>query len=100
VLGVNYVYANLNNSCQNALRNMMSLSLIIYLDNPWSLNTSLKKNYVTFFALYSEDMENKCANLVNRLTTTYIQSLPWTFGKPVIKSIDMFSHFLWNGNWL
>jgi hypothetical protein len=32
-------------------------------------------------------MENKCANLVNRSTTTYIQSLPWTFGNPVINSI-------------
>jgi hypothetical protein len=38
-------------------------------------------------------MEKKCANLVNRSTTTYIQSLPWTFGNPVIKSIDMLSHF-------
>jgi hypothetical protein len=84
---------NLNNSYQNALRNMLSLSLTMYFDNLWSLNTSLKNNFATCATLYYEDMEKKFANLVNRSTTTYMQSMPCTLGKPVMKSMDMLSHF-------
>jgi hypothetical protein len=92
VLEVNSMQTNLNNSSQNAPRNLLSLSLTMYFDNPWSLNTYLKNNHATCAMLYYEDMENKCANLVNRLTNTYMQSFPCTFGRPVMNSMDTFSH--------
>jgi hypothetical protein len=57
--------ANLNNSFQNALSKLLSLSLTMYFGNPWSLNTSLKNNYATCEALYSKEMVKKCVNLVN-----------------------------------
>jgi hypothetical protein len=93
VVGVNSVPTNLNNSYQNASRNLLCLSLTMYFNNPWSLNTSLENKYATCAALYYEGMVNTCANLVNRSTTTYMQSPPCIFSRPVMKSMDTLSHF-------
>jgi hypothetical protein len=93
MLGINSVPSNLKKSCQNALRNLLSLSLTMYFDNPWSLNTSLKNNSAIGFSLYYEDMEKKCEKFFNRSTTTYMQSLFNTFGRPVMKSMYTLSHF-------
>ena len=41
----------------------------------------------------TDDGLTKCAYFVSRSTTTKIQSLPCTMGNPVMKSIDMLSHF-------
>jgi hypothetical protein len=91
--------SNLNNSYQNALRNVFSLSLKIYFKNPWILNTSLKNNFTTYATLFSKDMQNKFLNLVNQLTTTYMQYLPCTLGKHMMKSMDILFHsFFGMGN--
>jgi hypothetical protein len=92
VLVVNVVLTNLNNSCQNILMNLLSLSLIMVLGRPCSLNTSLKNNSATCVALKSVAMEKKCENFVNLSTTTKIKSFPCSLGKPVMKSMDILSH--------
>jgi hypothetical protein len=93
MLGINSVPSNLKKSCENTLRNLLSRSLTMYFNNPWSLNTFLKNNSAIGFFMYYEDMEKKCEKFVNRSTTTYMQSLFHTFGRPVMKSMYTLSHF-------
>jgi hypothetical protein len=67
VLGFKFVPTNLPSLYQHALRNFLSQSLSIYLGNPWSINTSLKKkNYVVHGASYSDGIMNKDTKLVHR----------------------------------
>ena len=80
------------NSCQNVLMNLLSLSLMMVLGRPCSLNTSLKNNSATCVALKSVAMGKKCENFVNLSTTMKIQSFPYALGNPVMKSMDMLSH--------
>jgi hypothetical protein len=82
----------MNNSYQNVLMNLLSLSLIMVLGRPCNLNTSLKNNSATCAALKSMAMEKKCANFVNLSTTMKMQSFPCALGKPVMKSMDILSH--------
>jgi hypothetical protein len=59
VQGVSSVLASLNSSFQNALRNLLAMSLTINLGKEWSLNISLKNKSTTYVTFYSKDMENK-----------------------------------------
>ena len=54
---------------------------------------SLKNNLATCEAVYQAKMAKKWAYFVNWSTTTKMQSLPYTMGNPVMKSIEMLSHF-------
>jgi hypothetical protein len=72
--------------------NLLSLSLIMVLGRPCSLNTSLKNNSATCAALKSVAMEKKCANFVNLSTTMKMQSVPCALGKLMMKSMDILSH--------
>jgi hypothetical protein len=82
----------MNNSCQNVLMNLLSLSLIMVLGRQCNLNTSLKNNSATYVALKSVAMEKKCANFVNLSITTKMKSFPCALGNPVMKSMDILSH--------
>jgi hypothetical protein len=62
------------------------------LGNPCNLKTSLKKRS-TYAALKSVAMGKKSANFVNLSTTMKMQSLPCSLGNPVIKSMEILSHF-------
>ena len=92
VLGINAVPINLNNSCQNVLMNLLSLSLIMVFGMPCNLKTSLKNSLATCVVLKSMAMEKKCANFINLSTTTKMQSFPCALGKMVMKSMDILSH--------
>ena len=51
-------------------------------------------NYATFAALNGCPKAMKWAYLVNLSTTTNMTFIPWDFGKPVMKSIEIEFHAL------
>jgi hypothetical protein len=72
--------------------NLLSLSLMMVLGRPCSLNTSLKNNLATCATLKSVAMGKKCEKFVNLSTTTKMKSFPYALGNPVMKSMDILSH--------
>jgi len=52
-----------------------------------------KNKWATCVAWKSEEMTKKCAYFVSLSTTTKIQSFLFTLGNPVMKSIEILSHF-------
>jgi hypothetical protein len=63
------------------------------LGNPCNLKNSLKKISATCAALKSVAMGKKCANFINLSTTPKMQYLPYALGIPMIKSMEIVSHF-------
>jgi hypothetical protein len=72
--------------------NLLSLSLMMVLGSPCSLNTSLKNNSATCVALKFVAMGKKCANFLKLSTTMKMKSFPCALGNPVMKSMDILSH--------
>ena len=74
---------------QNAARNLLSMDL----GTPWSLTTSRKNRFATWWASVVLRHGMKWAILENLSTTTNTTSLPrHVLGKPKTKSIEMSSH--------
>ena len=98
MLGVKFFPTILKSSFQNALKHLLSLSLTMLLGSPCNLKTYLNNSSSTCLA-GKVVVKKKWENLLSLSTTTNIQSLQSTLGKPVMKSMEMISHFCsWRGN--
>ena len=65
-------------SCQNALKNLLSLSLTMLLGSPCNLKNYLKNNSASCAAMKVVVTTNKWENWLSLSTTTNMQSLPNT----------------------
>jgi hypothetical protein len=72
--------------------NLLSMSLMMVLGRPCSLNTSLKNNSANCATFKYVAMGKKCENFINLSTNKKMQSFPCALGNPVMKSMDILYH--------
>jgi hypothetical protein len=89
VLVSRVVLFSLNNSFQNPLVNILSLSDMIDLGIPCNLTTPSNITCATCWVVNGCFKSMKCADLENLSTTTMMQLYPYDFGRPSMKSIVM-----------